>query len=122
MENYLLFESTCTKRRTLAKLRLSCHNLFIETGRHCFPKIPAENRICKRCDSGRVEDEKHFFLDCKFYVNERKILFQNLASFSTFHGLSLDEQFIYLISYGNGDRDIYNVVANYVHSAYGRRN
>ena len=35
---------------------------MIETGRH--KKIDLEERICKMCSQKRVEDERHFLLEC----------------------------------------------------------
>ena len=42
--------------------RLSCHKLYIETGRYKIPKIPRESHFCKLC--GTVEDEHHTLLVC----------------------------------------------------------
>lgn len=53
----------------ISSLRLGSHKLFIETGRHS--KIKADQRICKLCNEG-IEDETHFFIDCKVYSNERQ--------------------------------------------------
>ena len=35
----------------VARLRLSSHNLEIESGRHTRPKTPVANRICRRCQT-----------------------------------------------------------------------
>ena len=45
----------------LTKLRLSGHDLMIETGR--FHNLPQAKRICKLCNAG-IEDEEHFLLVC----------------------------------------------------------
>ena len=55
----------------LTKLRISAHQLYVETGRYCNPSIPRENRFCFHCKN-IVEDEKHFLLDCPLYKHVRK--------------------------------------------------
>ena len=41
------------------------HNLRIETGRHCYHRIPVHERTCKVCHQNQIEDEYHFFTDYK---------------------------------------------------------
>lgn len=63
-ETYL-DEISCVKERTaLTKFRISNHKLMIEKGRHS--KIDRELRFCPFCPN-RVEDEKHFLLECQTY-------------------------------------------------------
>ena len=52
-------------RSVLAKLRSGSLQLCIETGRR--NNIPLEDRTCKLCDSGQVEDEMHFAIQCPHY-------------------------------------------------------
>ena len=47
-------------RQSVAKLRSGNHDLRIETGRHCVPKIPENLKICQNCSSSEVENEIHF--------------------------------------------------------------
>ena len=47
------------QRRMLMKLRGGPAELRIETGRWC--EIRRDERICKMCDRGEVEDMEHFF-------------------------------------------------------------
>ena len=57
--------------------RLSEHKLLIEIGRNL--KIPKDQRLCAMCNV--LEDEFHFFFECKRNTNNRNILcqcFQNL--------------------------------------------
>ena len=53
----------------LCKIRLSSHNLFIESGRS--QNIPRSERICQLCNSD-IEDEFHFVLKCPVYCDLRK--------------------------------------------------
>ena len=57
-------------RYTLAKLRLSSHQLFIETGRH--RNIDRNDRKCQLCQCNDIEDEFHFVLICSAYTTLRK--------------------------------------------------
>ena len=51
-------------RNVIAKLRLSSHKLFVETGRH--RRLPRQDRKCILCNIHDVEDECHFILICQF--------------------------------------------------------
>ena len=57
-------------RNAIAKLRLSSHNLCIETGGH--RNIARENRTCVLCDLNDLENEYHFTLVCPVYINIRR--------------------------------------------------
>ena len=63
-EDYLLKVHDFKLRKCLAQLRLSSHNLSIEKGRHCKPKILVEKRLCKFCNINCIESEEHFLLHC----------------------------------------------------------
>ena len=70
-EMYLYLIKDPKLRKCLSRFRLSSHKLQIEMGRHCYPKKPEEQRICKLCNLNEVESEIHFLLQCPFYTNER---------------------------------------------------
>jgi hypothetical protein len=57
MEKYLSIIDNPTIRITFSKYRVSNHKLQIERGR--YENIHHEERICKLCDSGEVENEFH---------------------------------------------------------------
>ena len=71
-ENYLSKITNPKIRTHITKLRLSNHNLMIETGRH--KKINREMRICPLCHKG-IEDEMHFLFSCPAYKTIREDLF-----------------------------------------------
>ena len=76
MENYLSI-ANFQQRRHISKLRCSDHGLEIEKGRH--KNIPRNERVCKLCTSGQIEDEEHFLLDCSLYNHLRlKYNFENI--------------------------------------------
>lgn len=56
-------------RKNLSRLRISAHDLNIETGRRF--NIPPEKRICNLCRNG-VEDEYHFLFSCQALENTRR--------------------------------------------------
>ena len=47
------------QRKFLAKVRLGCLEIRIETGRYARPRLPAEARLCQICTNveQRIEDE-----------------------------------------------------------------
>ena len=55
----------------MSRLRVSSHRLCVETGRWQQPRaIPFDERKCTECNV--LEDEFHFVLQCKRYINLRK--------------------------------------------------
>jgi hypothetical protein len=45
---------------------------MIELGR--YENIQREDRICKVCQSGKIETEHHFLTSCEAYIFARKLL------------------------------------------------
>ena len=78
IEKYLQCIRDSKLRRNISKLRLSSHHLHIETGRHCRPKLPREERLCLICNKGNIEDEIHFLFLCPKYTEERVYFFNNI--------------------------------------------
>ena len=63
-------------QRSVTKLRLGL-NLEIFHIRYEGRPIPPEERFCKVCDSGSVDDEMHFVvLVCNHFVDERQYFIQ----------------------------------------------
>ena len=71
IQPYLCFPLHRNLYSYLTKLRISAHQLYIETGRYCIPVIPRESKFCYHCKT-IVEDEKHFLLECPLYKHIRK--------------------------------------------------
>ena len=61
------------ERSFLAQLCCGVLPLRVETGR--FLGLNPEKRICQVWDSGKIEDEKCFILECNQYTNLRKSLY-----------------------------------------------
>ena len=101
-EPYLDIFSDYNIRCNFAKLRLSAHNLHIETGRYGSKKTPRDERYCLTCKSNGlsiVEDEVHFLLNCPLYIDLRKnMLNPILQKYPSVKLLSEEKLFILLLS------------------------
>ena len=54
-------------KKNFIKFCISNHNLCIEVRRHCKPKVPREERLCKVCVQNEIEDEIHLLFYCTKY-------------------------------------------------------
>ena len=102
-EKYLSIVRSFKLRKNISRLRISSHNLAIETGRHRRPtKIPPNLRFCTDCCSGHVGDEEHTIMNCPKFDTERQQLLANIGGTSTtFNRLSEEEKFVYIMSMSN---------------------
>ena len=74
-EGYLDQIKHISARKKFAKLRISSHQLQIETGRYRTDKIFRANRICQFCNLNETEDENIYCFiaivitasDCHFH-------------------------------------------------------
>jgi hypothetical protein len=86
---YYLSHPDRNVRLILAKFRLSEHKVLIEIGRNL--KIPTDQRLCAICKV--LEDEFHFFFECKKNTNNRNILYQYFQNiYSNFLELNHEEK------------------------------
>ena len=107
-------------RSILAKFRLSCHSLAIETGRYTRPPLPPEERVCQVCNV--TEDEKHFLLQCPTTCSLPE--FQSLMTLANnyipnFIYLPLDTQFSTLMS--SHHQQIIHNIARLLYVAFNHR-
>ena len=80
----------------MAKLCCSDHSLRIEVGRKS--NIPADQRFCKICNSDKVENEEHFFVECAACTFHRTQLFLMIQDIvRTFPQITLSQKLIYLV-------------------------
>jgi hypothetical protein len=85
-KKYLFVLTSVKKKINISKIRTNSHELHSET-RHCsIPKTSWDERVCHLCDNKRVEDEKHFLLDCLTYtrLDLNFEIFVALPTFLTF--------------------------------------
>ena len=96
--------------------------MHIEIGRYSKPrKTPLNDRKCRQCNSGDIEDEEHFILFCNQYSEERNNLFTKLNSFTTFNTLTSEQQFQFIMSYNGGDVEILKHILEFVNKSIGKR-
>ena len=57
-------------------VKMYAHQLRIETGR--YQKLEDKARICLLCDSGEIESEIHFLMDCSYFSDKRRLFFNFL--------------------------------------------
>ena len=111
MEKYLTSLKNTKHRKALTRLRLSCHPLMIEKGRHRKPPLERSERKCPFCKS-LVESELHFIVTCPKYENERTLLFRACTENSIhFEVLSNESKFIFIMS--NEDMNISSALGSY---------
>jgi hypothetical protein len=79
-ESYLVLP--LETRRRLSEIRCGTHCLRIETGR--WLKEAPEERFCRVCLCGSVEDELHALLECWQYAELRKGMFLAIKAKSGF--------------------------------------
>ena len=111
-ETYLSHIKNFKFRRMLTKLRLSNHDLFIETGRHkkgMWRK--KEMRICPLCH-GDIEDEVHLLFQCPTYNTLREELFRSLDLPINFQYYLNDEKLEFLT------KDLKTDLAKYIYNCF----
>jgi hypothetical protein len=78
-QEYLRAPISLKLRQTIARYRLSSHHLEVEEGR--WRGVRRQDRVCRLCDSGSIENEYHVFIACGHYEEFRiahQILVNNL--------------------------------------------
>ena len=104
--------------RSFTKLRISNHRLEVEIGR--YSKTPLSERICKCCDSDKIEDEIHFLCFCSLYCDYRKELYDNISNIvPMFETLTDIDKFTFLM--GCKECDILSLILNYVFKCFNLR-
>ena len=78
---YLKKPLSFIQRKFIAKLRLGCLEIRLETGRWARPRLPEESRICLVCPNQdqEPESELHFLFKCSTYQHERQSWLQKLT-------------------------------------------
>ena len=78
-QEYLRAPISMALRQMIARYRLSSHHLEVEEGR--WKGIRRQDRVCRLCDSGSIENEYHIFIACRYYEEFRvghQVLVNNL--------------------------------------------
>ena len=114
-EEYLNMNLRLDKRKNLTKLRISAHDLKIETGR--YTKTDIQNRICLNCNNHQIEDETHFLLNCSLYHHIRNDLTVKLQNYN-YTNLSEDEKLKFLLTGSQGDHYVIRQTLSYINAAF----
>ena len=64
MAPYLKAVGGWRQRKRLTQLRTGSHWLAVEAGRREVAAVPRDQRLCRRCRSGEVDDEAHMVFRC----------------------------------------------------------
>ena len=99
----LEFESSCAvmkrkrDRRMMIKLRGGTAAFQIEMGR--WQGVEREERVCRECLSGEVEDVCHWLLRCPAWDHLRLPLVQEMRQIDGFQGQSPEKQTAFVLSF-----------------------
>ena len=125
LENYVL-QFPLHIRRNLSKLRISAHNLAIETGRYIKDKSPSardiNKRLCFHCKSKSVESELYLIFECHLYNSERKELISKLSKFTSITFNATEDIFCKLMSCLNGDLEVGKAFCDFLNKCFKLRN
>ncbi len=117
-ESYLSRVLSVAHRHALARFRISAHKLAVETGRYSRPIIALCERRCRQCNSGAVEDERHFLLSCPSFALLRKpILHQASTARQDFEHLSTQDRFVWLMQ----KEELQPSLAKFIEEAFSQR-
>ena len=114
VEPYILHTRGNHLITSMARYRMSSHDLNIERGRYNNPITPINQRICTRCELNEIDDEIHLLLHCNAMNNERKILFNSVTATINIGLQPTNEMFLQIMT----SRDI-TVVKSLAQFIYG---
>jgi hypothetical protein len=94
-EEYVKLNLKRNERALFAQFRTGILPLRVETGRYVGES--PEQRLCKLCNSGLVEDETHFLVECALYSNTRSVIFGNILNCDEFIRKSNKDKLVFLV-------------------------
>jgi len=92
-QNYLFFFPSVKKKIIIVNIRTNSHEHYSETGRWSIPKIPWDERVYHLYDTKKVEEGKHFLLDCPAYTHIRSH-FQNICHTTNLSNLLIQQKYV----------------------------
>lgn len=110
-EKYLTLINNENDRFNMSRYRTSNHRLQIELGRYTKPTTLIEDRKCKNCSSGEIEDEKHILMSCDKFSTLRKT-YIDICYNKNIYSTNIDNKFIWLLS--NEDANICQRVSKFL--------
>ena len=117
--SYLTKPLSFIQRKFLAKTRLGCLEIRIETGRYSRPRLPEASRICLACPepTNQVENEYHFIFECEAYRDERLIWIDKLTIPNNFSTLLYSQKMKIVLN----DHNNVKLSAQYLINIYDKR-
>ena len=114
--SYITKPLSFIQRKFLAKIRLGCLEIRIETGRYARPRLPELSRVCQVCPnpSKKIENEFHFIFECETYRKERIVWLNKLQIPEYFCTLPPSEMFCIVL---NNDKNV-KITAQYIIDIY----
>jgi hypothetical protein len=116
-ERYLDDRRNLKGTRLKMLCRTGCLPLMVRVGREVQPKWPREMRTCLACNSGAVEDVRHFVMECPAYAERRRGLMDQVARAAqrssvtiAFDAAPVEEQLHLILGKRVGDRHFENKV------------
>ena len=107
-------------RKAITKLRLSSQRLEIEVGR--WKKLTREERICRSCELGKVENETHFLFECPRYMQKRILMYNFIKEKVGIEMRKEYEQFNNLRSlFTAGELSTSNAIGKYIYECFRER-
>ena len=99
------------------RLRISAHNLAIETGRYAKPvATPVDKRLCIHCN--QVENEFHLIFECSLYNTERNELYGELSQIISMDIYPSLELFNTIMSGLQGDLEVGKIICKYINNCF----
>jgi hypothetical protein len=119
LEPYLSLVKNSKYRNAISKIRTNSHNLEIERGRHCKPRLAIKDRLCNKCKV--LEDEIHFVTVCDKYKTMRRDLYTKVAYvMPEFSNMDNAGKFVFLTC--NENPQILTWVGKFLYNAFEQRN
>ena len=126
MPAYLKRTLSFAQRKIMAKLRLGCLPIRLETGRYSRPRLLENERICQVCYQsnvtsnpyiGEVEHEVHFLFNCNRYEDLRKLWLEKLTLTPDFCLLNVFQKLDIVLNHPENVK----ITAQYLINAYDLR-
>jgi hypothetical protein len=111
LEKYLCILKSFEQRRNFTRFRISSHRLQIERGR--YHGALRQDRLCLRCTSGEIDDEKHFLISCSTCPEIRTEMFNRINNIcKNFHVLNPEQKLYWLLD--NENEEILASICNLI--------
>jgi hypothetical protein len=110
LERYLDVRTDLKGTRLKMLCRLNCLQVLDRAGRETKPPWPRNQRVCCMCNTGLIEDVRHFVMDCPAYTPKREKQTGSVHSWialvgaPAFQEIGKDEKFHTILGKQFGDR------------------